>query len=493
MCRLMTALLLTACFDLVAAPVAANPVAYVSLAGSNALLVLDTATGAATTVSLAFLPGGVAGTPDGRRVFVAHEGDGKISVLDTTTLTVIATIPVAPSSQLGGKLAVTRDGTRLYVPVSDAGTVAVIDTVTNAVVGTWASGGGTIGVAVSPDGSRLYASNVSAQTVSVFDTASGARVTDIPVSNGPDRLAINPAGTRLYVPVAYSSGLAVIDTSTNQEIARVPIPGYPLWAVVSPDGRKVFVSTQISSLAIIDATTNTLSAVLPVGALAGGLAVTPDGSRVYVAADVDNQLTIVDGVTDHIIAVRPTTEGLGTLDVFIGPDCLDGGACSDGNPCTIGDVCRDTVCAGDPVQCIPTDQCHDAGICNTATGACSTPPKAAGTVCDDHNLWTSDDMCDGSGACAGQCVAPDTDADGEVNPTDRCPATPPGEPVDDSGCSQAQFCATFDATTRDGARACKRADWQNDEPLMKGKQRDCTVDRATLGTADDRCVPLPNP
>jgi hypothetical protein len=78
----------------------------------------------------------------------------------------------------------------------------------------------------------------------------------------------------------------------------------------------------------------------------------------------------------------------------------------------------------------------------------------------------------------------DADGDGESDVTDQCPATPPGELVDSDGCSLAQFCARFDASTRDGARICKKADWKNDEPLMKSRERDCTVDRAA-----GQCIP----
>lgn len=93
-----------------------------------------------------------------------------------------------------------------------------------------------------------------------------------------------------------------------------------------------------------------------------------------------------------------------------------------------------------------------------------------------------------------QCVArpvPDADGDGEGDATDRCSGTPSGETVDGDGCSRSQFCARFDASTRDGTRACKKADWSNDEPLMRVREAaDCVVDKgASRESADDRCVP----
>jgi hypothetical protein len=76
----------------------------------------------------------------------------------------------------------------------------------------------------------------------------------------------------------------------------------------------------------------------------------------------------------------------------------------------------------DPVVCPPTDQCHEQGVCNPATGVCSDPTeKADGTPCDDGDLCTVNDVCThgvcgGSPKCGGgqicqtdgTCCLPDT-------------------------------------------------------------------------------------
>jgi hypothetical protein len=82
----------------------------------------------------------------------------------------------------------------------------------------------------------------------------------------------------------------------------------------------------------------------------------------------------------------------------------------------------------------------------------------------------------------------DDDADLVRNPDDACADTPGGAVVDPTGCSQAQFCAGFDAKTKRGQQACRKADWENDEPLMRGRSdADCAV---TRGRRDARrCVP----
>ena len=61
-------------------------------------------------------------------------------------------------------MAVSPDGTRAYVTNLGSGTVSVIDTDTNTVIATITVGSGPAGVAVSPDGTRAYVTNLSSAT-----------------------------------------------------------------------------------------------------------------------------------------------------------------------------------------------------------------------------------------------------------------------------------------------------------------------------------------
>jgi CSLREA domain-containing protein len=142
--------------------------------------------------------------------------------------------------------------------------------------------------------------------------------------------------------------------------------------------------------------------------------------------------------------------------------------------------------AGDPTGCrdeagalLTTDQ---RGFPRPQGAACDmgafeqAAPDAALAMCNE-------DLSE----CRADLI-PDSDGDGEVDTTDRCPETPPGEAVDDAGCSRAQFCAGFAVATPEGKRACRRADWRNDEPLLL-RSDDCAVAKGGSGTDDDRCVP----
>ncbi|HEX5043519.1 MAG TPA: hypothetical protein VFV75_11470 [Candidatus Polarisedimenticolaceae bacterium] len=133
----------------------------------------------------------------------------------------------------------------------------------------------------------------------------------------------------------------------------------------------------------------------------------------------------------------------------------DGTACDDGSACTATDVCLSGACSGQsPVVCTPIDSCHDAGACNPATGACSTPAKPDGSACDDGNGCTTGDACQGGSCQPGSpvvCAPIDSCHDAGVCDagTGACsnPAKPDGTACDDgSGCTANDACAAGTCT-----------------------------------------------
>jgi cysteine-rich repeat protein len=107
-----------------------------------------------------------------------------------------------------------------------------------------------------------------------------------------------------------------------------------------------------------------------------------------------------DGIKD------PQEECDGGL--FVADDCCsdactvepDGATCSDNDACTTGDACTAGVCTpAGKVTCTPLSPCHLA-LCDSATGECSSPPKAEGAPCSDSNACTVLDQCIG-GTCTG--------------------------------------------------------------------------------------------
>ena len=88
---------------------------------------------------MGFAPEGIAFTPDGKLAYVTNQG-GSVSVIDTATKTVIATIP---TGALAINVSITLDGKFAYVTVASAGgPVEIINVATNQIVGSIPFGGG---------------------------------------------------------------------------------------------------------------------------------------------------------------------------------------------------------------------------------------------------------------------------------------------------------------------------------------------------------------
>lgn len=119
----------------------------------------------------------------------------------------------------------------------------------------------------------------------------------------------------------------------------------------------------------------------------------------------------------------------------------DGTACNDGLYCMINEVCMGGLCAGQPNSCAaPGDVCL-VGSCNEAQDQCTTVPGPNGIQCDDGNLCTMSETCNGGvcnggapanqgGACddKNDCTAVDVCANG------KCAGTPIVNCINGDGC-----------------------------------------------------------
>ena len=173
---------------------------------------------------------------------------------------VFTTLPVAPS--LSGQVA---DQPFSYITNLGSNNVSVIETATDTVVATVAVGEGPWGVAVHPDGNRVYVTNNISNNVSVIDTTTNMVMATVTVGNVPLGIAVHPDGSRVYVANGGSSNVSVIDTATNTVMTSVPV-GSPLGIVVHPDGSRVYVANGGSSnVSVIDTATNTVMTSVAVG------------------------------------------------------------------------------------------------------------------------------------------------------------------------------------------------------------------------------------
>lgn len=289
------------------------------------------------TIQVGRDPRAIAISPDGRYLYISNQSSSAMSVVDTDTDTVTATIPVG-ATPFG--VAVSPDGRRVYVANDGQGNVAVIDTATNTVIATSESGDNrAIAVAVNPNGRRVYVTTYSGNVVSVIDTARNTVIASIPVV-GPSRLAVTPDGRHLYVSSTDDSGrgsTAVVDITTNRVTTTIPAGGDEV--SMAPDGHHAYVIGNgdggASTLSVIDTGTNAVISTISAGYYSYDLAVSTDGRRIYAIDGGYGNLLVIDTAANTVVATIPVPNPEA---IALSPDGQRAYVVNDGDPGNPGTV-----------------------------------------------------------------------------------------------------------------------------------------------------------
>lgn len=125
-------------------------------------------------------------SPDGKEVWVGHNDDGGISIIDSATHKVVHTFQVG---QMPIRIKFTPDGARALVSDPKAGEFLVVDARARTVLKRVPLDGAPVGILIQPDGQRAYVARMQAGTVAVFDLEKLEFVADFKPGEGPDGLA----------------------------------------------------------------------------------------------------------------------------------------------------------------------------------------------------------------------------------------------------------------------------------------------------------------
>lgn len=166
--------------------------------GGGNVSVIDTATNAVTaTITIADNTQGLAITPSGSTLYIGEWTNTRVWVADTATNTAPAGSAITPGSQ-PNFLAVSPDGTRLYVANYLSNTVSQINTATNLVI-TYASSAYSYAVAVSADNATVYVTSINGNYIDRFDAATMTFNGRILTNGAPNALTVSPDGKTLYI------------------------------------------------------------------------------------------------------------------------------------------------------------------------------------------------------------------------------------------------------------------------------------------------------
>jgi YVTN family beta-propeller protein len=237
--------------------------------------------------------------------------DGTVSVIDTLTNTVTATIPVG-AGPFG--VVFSPDSRRAYVTNAFDGTVSVIDTATSTVVDTIVL---TVPGPVSPS---------TAKTIPFLTLFSRAGISPKPAASPalPFFPAITPDGKHLYVPDAADNAIFIVDTATDTAGDPVFPPGanFPASVVITPDGLRAYVLNADGTVFVLDTATNTqlgdpiaTNAVIP-SAPPLRMVVGSDG-RIYLPSTLVSEVDVISGVS---LTSIPLPDCGGVLGLSVAPD-----------------------------------------------------------------------------------------------------------------------------------------------------------------------------
>jgi putative membrane protein len=297
-----------------------GPRAYVSNERDGTVTVIDTKTDrVVATINVGARPRGIRTSPDGKLVYVAlsfssQQTPGtinKIAAIDHNTGKVVGQYDAGTDPE---QFAVSNDGRRLFISNEDVGTASIVDTSSGKVISTVVVGIEPEGVTISPDGRWVYVTAETSNTVSVIDTQSNEVVATFMVGARPRDSAFSPDGTRAYVTAELGRSVAVVDTATHSVVRTIELPRAdgvkPMGIVVSNDGQKVYVANgRANNISVIDARTDEVLATIPVGQRVWGLAITRDGKKLYAANGLSNDVSVIDTASNAVVTTIKAGDG----------------------------------------------------------------------------------------------------------------------------------------------------------------------------------------
>jgi YVTN family beta-propeller protein len=149
----------------------------------------------------------IAVTPDGALVLAVNPDSGSLSLVDATTLDLLAELPVGRTPQ---SVAVAPDGAVAYVTNKGSNTLSVIDLSSREAGAEIAVGDRPVGVAISPDGQFIALTEMGADQVRIIMRADRTTLATFAVDDRPYGITFTPDGRFLLVSHLLSGQVTVL-------------------------------------------------------------------------------------------------------------------------------------------------------------------------------------------------------------------------------------------------------------------------------------------
>lgn len=303
--------------------------AYVTNEDGESVSVLDTDKAELIkTVNVGKRPRGVKLSPDGKHLFVAVSGlpkcpptvpdeecaklkrdltvDG-IAVLDTSTLQLVKLFKSGSDPE---QFDVSPDGKRLFVANEDSGTLTVVGVDSGAVEATVPVGKEPEGVRATPDGHWIVVTSESGNSIYVIDAQSLKVAESVSVGKRPRDVAFAPDGKTTYVSGEFDASLyktTIPNAANATRLLQLRPEARPMGLVLDAPRERLFVSTgRGGTVAVISLQGEPkLVSEIQVGARPWGIALSADGKRLFTANGSSNDVTVVDTATLQVVKKIP--------------------------------------------------------------------------------------------------------------------------------------------------------------------------------------------
>ncbi len=219
------------------------------------------------------------------RLYIAHLGDGMLTVFDASKETVVG--DVRDLARVHGVIAV-PELHRIYASATGSNELAVIDHSTLQIVARVPAGDYPDGIAYASKVNKIYVSDLRGRTETVIDAKTNQRLMTIALGGGAGNTQYDSVSGQILVTVHGKNELAEIDSITDQVTARYPLAGCsePHGLLLDSEHRLAFAACEENAkLAVFDLETKKMTAIHSVGPDPDVLAFDKVLGRLYVSAE----------------------------------------------------------------------------------------------------------------------------------------------------------------------------------------------------------------
>jgi YVTN family beta-propeller protein len=250
-----------------------------------------------------------AGPATAATLYVTNTKSDSISVIDTETFDVVATIPLGRGKP--NRVMFHPDGRTAWVVYDKSHDIGVVDAETRKLVRRVKVGGNPYNLNFTPDGRHLlvldWASDTSTDEVIFYDLQAQKIDGRVEVSTWPAHSVFSRDGRLLYVSGETAGDLTVIDVARREVVARhVHGGGDAMGLAVTADGRFVYAATgENKSIVKFDAATHKPVSTISLPGVVHEATLTLDGRHLYATLRRANRIVVVDTATERIVATIP--------------------------------------------------------------------------------------------------------------------------------------------------------------------------------------------